>query len=435
MEYGFTADLEEQLDKISNSATSIGRPLLRAFWTEFSSASVDDIKELRVAEVLEAISTKYSARITSFPRPEDGSDPRACPVVFQTANCLSLKIGRYGAFIGCSNYPECNFTRTLSEQATGENEEGSSGPKVLGTDPETGEEVTLRDGRFGPYVQLGEGEKPKRSSLPRGMQRDDVTLEKALALLSLPREVAKHPTSGEPILAGIGRYGPYVQHGKLYASLTRDDDVLEIGANRAIDLIVTKEQGGGRGGRSANAREVGDHPEGGPIAVKSGRFGPYVTWNKINATIPRDKNPDELTIDEAIALINARKEGVAAAQGRVLGEHPEGGTISVRDGRFGPYVNVNKVNATLPKDMSPDTVTLEDAIELIDAKGGPGKAPAKKSAAKKAPAKKASAKKAAAKKKPAAKKAAAKKTAAKKKPAKKAAAKKVATTNSDVPPF
>ncbi|MGE3244734.1 MAG: type I DNA topoisomerase [Beijerinckiaceae bacterium] len=427
VEYDFTAGLEEKLDRVSNSEID-WKQVLREFWKEFSAA-IDSTKDLRTTEVLDNLNELLGSHL--FPAKEDGSDPRGCPAC--ASGRLSLKVGRYGAFVGCSNYPECNFTRTLSEQATGENEEGS-GPRVLGTAPESGDEVTLRDGRFGPYVQLGEGEKPKRSSLPRGMQREDVDLEKALALLSLPREVAKHPTSGEPILAGIGRYGPYVQHGKVYASLTRDDDVLEIGANRAIDLIVTKEQGGGRGGGSASARNVGDHPEGGAIAVKAGRFGPYVSWNKVNATIPRDKNPDELTLDEAVALIKARQEGQAASAGRVLGEHPEGGTITVRDGRFGPYVNVNKVNATLPKDMSSDSVTLEDAIALIDEKGGPGKAPAKKGAAKKAPAKKAPAKKAAAKKKPA-KKAAAKKAPAKKAAAKKGSAKKPSSGGNEDPPF
>jgi DNA topoisomerase-1 len=430
VQYDFTADLEEKLDKVSNSEAD-WKALLREFWKEFSAA-IDGTKDLRTTEVLDNLNEVLGPHV--FPAKEDGSDPRACPACANGQ--LSLKVGKFGAFIGCSNYPECNFTRTLSG---GNEDDGSSGPRVLGVDPETGDEVSLRDGRFGPYVQLGEGDKPKRSSLPRSMERDAVTLEKALALLSLPREVAKHPTSGEPILAGLGRYGPYVQHGKMYASLTRDDDVLEIGANRAIDLIITKEQGGRGRGSSVPAREIGDHPEGGKISLKSGRFGPYVTWNKINATIPRDKDPESLTLDEAVAMIAAKKEAAKAAEGRVLGEHPDGGTITVRDGRFGPYVNVNKVNATIPKSLTIDAITLEDAIELIDAKGGPGAAPAKKGAAKKAPAKKAAAKKAPAKnasaKKVAAKKAPAKKAAAKKKPAKKAAAKKSSAGKHEDPPF
>ena len=173
---------------------------------------------------------------------------------------MSLKLGKFGAFIGCSNYPECKFTRVLSPSGAESAEGERPGVRVLGQDPETGDEITLRNGRFGDYVQQGEGEKPKRSSLPRGLEPDDVTLEKALALLSLPREVARHPTSGEPILAGIGRYGAYVQHGKTYANLGRDDDVLEIGGNRAIDLIVAKESGAGAsrfgGGGGPRARRA-----------------------------------------------------------------------------------------------------------------------------------------------------------------------------------
>jgi len=425
VEYDFTADLEQKLDKVSNNEID-WKELLREFWRDFSGA-IAGTKELRTTEVLDNLNDLLAPHI--FPPREDGSDPRGCPACANGK--LSLKIGKFGAFVGCSNYPECNFTRTLSEQANASDENGAAqqGPLVLGVDPDTGEEITLRDGRFGPYVQRGEGAKPKRASLPRGLERQDVTLEKALALLALPREVAKHPTSGEPILAGLGRFGPYVVHQKTYASLTRDDDVLEIGANRAIDLIVTKEQGGGRG-RTANARVLGDHPDGGALSVRSGRYGPYVAWNKVNATIPRDKDADNLTLEDAIALVNAKAAGAGETAGRVLGEHPEGGTISVRAGRFGPYVNVNKVNATLPDHLDQESITLEDAIALIDAKGGPGKAAGKaggksagKAAAKKTPAKKTATKKTATKKAPA-KKASAKKAAAKKAPAKKAAAKR-----------
>lgn len=429
VEYGYTAGLEEKLDQVSNNEIN-WKELLREFWREFS-ASIDETKDLRITEVLDNLNDLLGPHI--FPEKEDGSDPRACPACENGR--ISLKVGKFGAFIGCSNYPDCNFTRKLADNGE---DGGQPGTKLLGVDPDTGDEVTLRDGRFGPYVQLGEGDKPKRSSLPRGLSRDEVTLEKALGLLSLPREVAKHPTSGEPILAGIGRYGPYVVHQKTYASLTRDDDVLEIGGNRAIDLIVTKEQGGGRG-RNATARELGDHPDGGTMGVKSGRYGPYVAWNKINATIPRDMDPETLTAEQAVELLKAKVEAKKAEAGRELGEHPDGGVITVRDGRFGPYVNINKVNATIPKDMTPDSITLQDAIELIDAKGGPGAAPAKKKAAKKtakkapkkAAKKKAAKKKAAPKKKAASKKTAGKKTAAKKSPAKKASAKKAQSE----PPF
>ena len=184
---------------------------------------------------------------------------------------MSLKLGKYGAFIGCSRYPECKYSRVLAPSGAESSEGDRPGVRVLGEDPATGEEITLRNGRFGEYVQQGEGDKPKRSSLPRGLSADDLTLEKALKLLALPREVARHPTSGEAILAGIGRYGAYVQHGKTYANLGRDDDVLEIGGNRAIDLIVAKESGAGgsRFGGGAG-RELGEHPEGGKVSVKAG---------------------------------------------------------------------------------------------------------------------------------------------------------------------
>jgi DNA topoisomerase-1 len=229
-----------------------------------------------------------------------------------------------------------------------------------------------------------------------------------------------------------------VQHGKVYANIGRDDDILSIGANRAIDLIVQKESGGGgsRFGRAADpGRSLGDHPDGGAVTVKAGRFGPYVSWGKVNATIPRAVDPATLTLPQALELIAARAAGGggAATAGRALGEHPDGGTITVRAGRYGPYVNLGKINATLPKSMSADDVTLEDAIALINEKGGP---PKKKAAAKKAPAK---AKKVIADsddapfddakpvKKAAAKKPAMRKTATKKAPAKKTAARKVAT--------
>jgi DNA topoisomerase-1 len=389
VEYDFTAGLEEQLDRVSNSEID-WKQVLRDFWKDFSAA-IDGTKELRTTQVLDALNELLGPHI--FPAKADGGDPRSCPAC--SAGQLSLKIGKFGAFIGCSNYPECNFTRKLAATGEGEGGEGDRpGVKLLGTDPVSGDEVTLRDGRFGPYVQLGEGEKPKRSSLPRGLSRDDVTLEKALGLLSLPREVAKHPDSGEPIIANMGRFGPYVQHGKMYASLTRDDDVLEIGANRAIDLIRTKEQGGGRG-PAVGGRDVGEHPKGGKIVLRSGRYGPYVNWGKVNANIPKDVKPDDVTLEQAIAFLDARATGQAAVSGRVIGEYPDGGgTITVRDGRYGAYVNLGKVNATIPKSMNAEAITLEEAIELINEKGGaPAKKPAKKAAAKKAPAKKVAAKK------------------------------------------
>src|SRR5208283_5569144 len=384
VEYDFTADLEEKLDLVSNNEID-WKTLLRDFWRDFSAA-VDGTKDLRTSQVLDSLNDLLAPHI--FPGKGDGSDPRACPACGDGR--LSLKLGKFGAFIGCSNYPECRFTRTLSPPSGDAAEGARPGVKVLGQDPESGAEITLRDGRFGTYVQEGEGsaeEKPKRASVPKTIKPDEITLTQAIALLSLPREVAKHPISGDPIVAGIGRFGPYVQHAKTYANLTRDDDVLAIGANRAIDLIVEKESGGGgsRFGRSsATGRALGDHPDGGAVTVKSGRFGPYVNWGKINATIPKGTDPTTLTLDEAVALLAAK--AAAGGGGRVLGDHPGGGAVTLREGRFGPYVAWGKVNATLPQGMSLEEVSLDEAIRLIDAKAAAegSKAPAKKASAKKA---------------------------------------------------
>ncbi len=399
--YDFTADLEGQLDRVSNAEMD-WKQVLRDFWGDFSIA-IGGAMELRTTDILENLNQLLGPHI--FPAKEDGSSPRACPAC--GAGQLSLKLGKFGAFIGCSNYPECKFTRTLSDR--GEQAEGSRpGVKILGENPENGQEITLRAGRFGAYVQEGEPaskeEKPKRSSLPATLKPDDITLEKAIALLSLPREVAKHPESGEPILAGIGRYGAYVQHKKTYANLAKDDDVLEIGGNRAVDLIMTKEAGGGRAGAGGEMRALGDHPQGGAIALKAGRFGPYLAWGKVNATLPKGADLQTLTLEEATKIVDAKAAG-APADGRLLGEHPDGGPIAARAGRFGAYVSWNKVNATLPKSMTLESVTLEEAVRLIEDRiaAGGGK-PAKKSAAKKPAAKKAPAKKTAATKKPAAKK-------------------------------
>ncbi len=445
VEYNFTADLEEKLDEVSNHEKD-WKELLRDFWRDFLAA-VEGTKDLRTTQVLDSLNEVLGSHI--FPAKEDGSDPRGCPSC--GAGQLSLKLGKFGAFIGCSNYPECKFTRTLAQSATGEaaGADGDRpGVRVIGEDPATGEEISSRDGRFGPYLQIGEGEKPKRSSIPRGMKAAEVTLEQAIALLSLPREVARHPESKEPIVAGIGRFGPYVQHAKTYASLTRDDDILTIGANRAIDLIITKEQGGGRFGASGPGRPLGDHPDGGVVSVKTGKFGSYVNHGKTNVTIAKGTDPESVTLAEAITLLATKPP----AEGKALGEHPLGGAITLRDGRYGAYVSHGKVNATIPKGTPIDSVTLQDAIGWIDDKGGPDKkairkAPAKgtaKGAAKKPAAKKPAGEaaksiddsdevpfdideapraRAPASKAPA-KKSAAKKSAVKKAPAKKAAVKK-----------
>src|SRR5580700_2797214 len=314
VEYGFTADLEEQLDRVSNNEIA-WRDLLRDFWRDFAAA-VGEIKDLRVAQVIDALNEMLGPHL--FPPRQDGTDPRQCP------NCggqLSLKLSKFGGFIGCTNYPECRYTRQLT--AGGANGAADGGTKLLGEDPVSGLEVTLRSGRFGPYVQLGEGvegEKPKRAGLPKGQAPDDVDLARALALLSLPREVGKHPDDGVPIVAGVGRFGPYVQHGKTYANLEAGDDVLTIGHNRAVTLIAEKIAKGPSKGRfgAAPGRPLGEHPDkGGPIVVKSGRYGPYVSHDGVNASLPSDKTPETLTLEEAVSLIDARAtDGRPPAQRR-----------------------------------------------------------------------------------------------------------------------
>jgi len=307
VEYDFTADLEETLDEIS-AGEADWKAFLRNFWSEFHAA-VEDIGELRISEVLDALNESLGPLI--FPKKEDGSDPRGCPSCEDGR--LSLKTGRYGAFIGCSNYPDCNYTRQLS--ALGEGEDAAdSGDKLLGSDPETGLDVWLKVGRFGPYFQLGEQEKgskekPKRSSLPKTWSVNDADLEKALMMLSLPREVGPHPEDGEMIEAGLGRYGPFVKHGKTYANLQSIDEVFEVGLNRAVTLIAEK-KANPRGRRTATAlKELGNHPEtGDPVNVMDGRYGPYVKHQKTNATLPNGTDPESITLEQALELIAAKEK-------------------------------------------------------------------------------------------------------------------------------
>ena len=304
VEYGFTAHLEEQLDQVSAGELDY-KVLLRDFWRDFTVAT-EEIKDLRVSEVLDALNDMLADHI--FPAREDGSDPRKCPTC--GTGTLSLKLGKFGAFIGCSNYPECKHTMQLSDAATGQSSDAAAGDGVLGTDPESGEEVFLKSGRFGPYVQLGEGKEPKRSSLPKGWDAASLTLEKALQLLSLPREVGLHPETGLPISAGLGRYGPFLLHDGKYANLPDVEEVFTVGLNRAVDLIAQKAASGGRGGRggaAVAAIQTFEH-DGGPITVRAGRYGPYVNQGKVNATLPKDLKPEDVTLEQAIALIAARAE-------------------------------------------------------------------------------------------------------------------------------
>jgi len=299
VEYDFTADLEEKLDLISSGELE-WKDVLRDFWRDFIGA-VNEIGDLRITQVLDALNELLGPHV--FPDTGNG-DPRACPSCGEGQ--LSLKVGKFGAFVGCSNYPDCRFTRQLAE--TGDKAALADG-KVLGTDPETGFDVTVRTGRFGPYIQLGEadgGEKPKRASIPKGTDPEVIDLERALALLSLPREIGTHPETGKPITAGYGRYGPYVQSDGKYASLSTPEEVFEVGANRAIALLAEKASKRSPRGSSV-IKELGDHPqEGGKVQVLSGRYGPYVRHGKINATIPGDRDPEQVTLEEAVELIAAR---------------------------------------------------------------------------------------------------------------------------------
>jgi DNA topoisomerase-1 len=302
VEYDFTADLEEKLDRISAGELE-WKDVLRDFWEEFIAA-VNDIGDLRITQVLDALNDLLGPHI--FPDQGEGTDPRACPSC--NVGRLSLKVGKFGAFIGCSNYPDCRYTRQLAD-TNGEKASLAEG-KVLGADPETGLDVSVRTGRFGPYVQLGEqngGEKPKRSSIPKGTDPESLDLARALALLSLPREIGLHPESGKPIVAGFGRFGPYVQHDGKYASLSSPEEVFEVGLNRAVSLLAEK-AASSRARHGAHVlKELGAHPElGGKVQVLTGRYGPYVKHGKINATLPRDREPEQITLEEAVELIAAK---------------------------------------------------------------------------------------------------------------------------------
>ena len=367
VEYNFTADLENQLDDISGGRID-WKKVLEVFWKDFSGA-VDETKDLRVAQVLDALDELLGPHF--FPDNGSGHDPRTCPTC--NAGRLSLKLGKFGAFIGCSAYPECRFTRPLTTGGEGE-EEVREGPKELGNDPESGLPVTLRKGPYGHYVQLGDestlkvepvpvpekgkkaaktakaakAPKPKRVSLYKGLEPAGVTLDIACRLLALPRLIGNHPETGKSISAGVGRFGPYVVHDGTYKSLAKDDDVLVIGMNRAMELLS---QAKGRGGNGP-LKTLGEH-EGKPVTLHEGRYGPYVSRDGVHATLPKDSSIETVTLEAALVLIAAK-----AAKGP---------SKPVRGRKAAPAAKAD---------------------------AAPKKAPAKKAAAKKSPAKKATAKKA-----------------------------------------
>lgn len=358
--YNFTASLEEELDDVSAGERDY-KDVLATFWRDFS-ASIAETSELRITEVLEKINDVLAPHL--FPMTEEGGDPRLCP------NCnvgrLSMRTARSGgAFIGCSSYPECKYTRAFgppgNEDPNGIPPEG----KYLGDD--AGDKISAFKGRFGPYVQRGEvteeNKKPPRQSIPKEWVPTEVDLEQALRLLSLPREVGPHPEDGIMVWANIGRYGPYLKHaestshrGGTNANLEDIEAVFSVGMNHAVQLLAEKiASRGGRGVAAAPLRELGEHPDmSGPINIMKGKYGPYVKWEKVNATIPSEIEPEDLSIDQAVQLIEEK-----------LAKSP-----------------AKRTAATKKKPAAKK-------------KAAPKKAAAKKPATKKAPAKKAAAKKAA----------------------------------------
>jgi DNA topoisomerase-1 len=376
VQYNFTADLENLLDEISGGRAD-WKAVLRRFWEDFSVA-VADTKDLTISQVLEALDRELGPHL--FPSEEGGRDPRLCPTC--NSGRLSLKLGKFGAFIGCSNYPECRFTRQLADAANRDKDSadgGDAGPRELGLDP-NGAKVTVRVGPYGPYLQVGEAsdaEKPKRVSLPKGVKPADITLDHGLALLALPRDIAKHPESGDMITAGIGRFGPYIKHGKTFKSLTADDDVLTIGINRAVSLLAEPT----KGGRSAPQplRSVGAHPQdGASIDLFKGRYGPYVSHAGLIASLPRDMNPEQLTLETAVALLEAQR-----AKGKK--PKPARGKTAAAKPASAEKTAARKAPAKKPAAKSSTTKTAA-------AKAAPAKKTAAKASAPKAPAKKAAVK-------------------------------------------
>ena len=303
VEYDFTADLETELDEVSDGQRDY-KDVLARFWRDFSAA-IGETADLRIGEVLDKLDDFLAPHL--YPPRADGSDPRICPVCHQGK--LHLKTARSGgAFIGCGNYPECRYTRPISagEDSGNLTADGT----ILGQAPD-GEPISLRTGRFGPYVQKGEATedvpKPPRASLPKGWAPDTLTLERALELLSLPRQIGLHPEDGAPVESAIGRFGPYVKHGSVYANLPDVEEVFTIGMNRAVEVLAQKAASrGGRGAAAAPLKELGDHPEGGALQVMPGRYGPYVKWGKVNATLTKGVEPETITLEQAIALVNEK---------------------------------------------------------------------------------------------------------------------------------
>ncbi|MBS3927530.1 MAG: topoisomerase DNA-binding C4 zinc finger domain-containing protein, partial [Sphingomonadales bacterium] len=311
--YDFTAGMEEELDTVSDGRED-WKDLLSKFWKDFKPKS-DEVMERKPSEVTEALDEFLSDYL--FPPKEDGTDPRKCPLCDtegRSGGRLALRGGRFGAFVACANYPECKFTRKFAQPGgAAAGEEGE-----LGKHPESGEPITRKVGRFGPYIEMGSGKEAARSSIPKDIPELD--LGWAVKLLSLPRTIGKHPETGEEITASLGRYGPYLAHNGKYAKLRGTAEIFEVGMNAAVVKLAEAANGGGRGARAAAEplKTFGAHPEsGGVMKLMAGRYGPYVTDGTTNATLPRDKQPETLTEEEAVVLITERAaKGPAKGKGR-----------------------------------------------------------------------------------------------------------------------
>ena len=300
VEYDFTAQLEEKLDEVSDGSIE-WKKVLREFWIDFEKA-IEETGELRLRSVIDALDEELGTHF--FPVREDGSEPRSCPECKKGR--LGLRLGKHGPFIGCTEYPACKFTRPLSLNQSEEND--SAPDKTLGTDPKTGKDISLRNGRYGLYVQLGPDpedkgdDKPKRTAIPRGVDFLEVEIQMAIGLLDLPRDIGLHPEDNNMVQAHSGRFGPYIKHGKNTVSLPEPRDVLTIGLNHAITLLADKSKSRGRG--SKVLRELGLHPsDEKPVTLQDGRYGPYIKHGKTNASVPKSHNLERLSLDEAIKLL------------------------------------------------------------------------------------------------------------------------------------
>ena len=297
VDYNFTAKLEDSLDDITSGKIN-WIDVLSQFWSQFNS-NVNEVKELRTRTILDMLNESLADII--FHKNEEGKVLRTC----QCGGELSLKVGRFGAFIGCANYPECKFTRPLSRIKAAQ-EDFMSEPKDIGETDE-GKKIILKKGRFGPYLQVGNDEKDiKNFSIPKGISPNDIDLNKAKFLSGLPKILGKYPENNEDITLNNGRFGPYVKCTNKSATLETPEDIFSIGLNKAVTLIAEAKPGR----RSSNEiKNLGEHPEDKkPVKVMKGQFGPYIKYKTINATIPDDKDPNDITMEEALVYIDKRLE-------------------------------------------------------------------------------------------------------------------------------